>query len=450
MSNISFARADITLQIDAEGIIEDAAVSEELGSEDVLSWRGRRWDETVTDVGGEKIKRMLEDAQKSGLSAFRQLTQCFPSGLEVPIEYTAISRSDGTTIAVGKNLMAMAELQSKLIAAQEAMERDYWKLREVETRYRFLFDASNEAVLLIDAENLTVIEANPAAVRAMGIESVGREIFPEIQDDEHEQLRGMLMRVRENGTTPRQILHFGANREPWVVHASLMAAQSKRMFLLQLAPVGSTPAANPSETPVVIDSLIQRAPDGFVVVDESGTVLKANQAFLDLVQIGAENAVVGQNLGQWIGRPGADFSVLLAAIRRNDRARLFNTNLIGELGTEAEVEISAVEDTSTNKVRFGLWIRDVSQRISAPEQGNQLGALYGSLTDRIGKTTLKELVRETADVVERHYIDAALELTNGNRTAAAQLLGLSRQSLYSKISRHEIDGTSSEGRRDND
>ena len=113
-------------------------------------------------------------------------------------------------------------------------------------------------------------------------------------------------------------------------------------------------------------------------------------------------------------------------------------------------KISAVEDTSTNKVRFGLWIRDVSQRIPAPEQASQLGTLLDSLTDRIGKTTLKGLVRETADVVERHYIDAALELTNGNRTAAAQLLGVSRQSLYSKISRHEIGGTSSEGRRDND
>ena len=57
-------------------------------------------------------------------------------------------------LAIGKNVQAVAELQSRLIAAQQAMERDYWKLREIETRYRVLFDASNEAVLLVAAAEL--------------------------------------------------------------------------------------------------------------------------------------------------------------------------------------------------------------------------------------------------------------------------------------------------------
>jgi DNA-binding NtrC family response regulator len=38
--------------------------------------------------------------------------------------------------------------------------------------------------------------------------------------------------------------------------------------------------------------------------------------------------------------------------------------------------------------------------------------------------------------VEQAYIKAALELTAGNRTAAAQLLGVSRQSLYAKLNRY--------------
>ena len=44
------------------------------------------------------------------------------------------------------------------------------------------------------------------------------------------------------------------------------------------------------------------------------------------------------------------------------------------------------------------------------------------------------------DIVEQHYIEAALELTRGNRTAAAELLGLSRQSLYAKLNRYGLDG----------
>lgn len=59
-----------------------------------------------------------------------------------------------------------------------------------------------------------------------------------------------------------------------------------------------------------------------------------------------------------------------------------------------------------------------------------------SLTKQIGKTTLRKLVDDTIAVVEQRYIEAALDLTGGNRTAAAELLGLSRQSLYVKLSRY--------------
>ena len=61
--------------------------------------------------------------------------------------------------------------------------------------------------------------------------------------------------------------------------------------------------------------------------------------------------------------------------------------------------------------------------------------------------TLKELVRETTDVIERLCIEAALELTGDNRASAAEMLGLSRQSLYSKLRRFGL-GDSRFGRRD--
>jgi DNA-binding NtrC family response regulator len=41
-------------------------------------------------------------------------------------------------------------------------------------------------------------------------------------------------------------------------------------------------------------------------------------------------------------------------------------------------------------------------------------------------------------VIERLCIEAALELTGDNRASAAEMLGLSRQSLYSKLRRFGI------------
>ena len=50
---------------------------------------------------------------------------------------------------------------------------------------------------------------------------------------------------------------------------------------------------------------------------------------------------------------------------------------------------------------------------------------------------------ETTDVIERLCIEAALELTRDNRASAAEMLGLSRQSLYVKLRRYglgDLDG----------
>ena len=51
---------------------------------------------------------------------------------------------------------------------------------------------------------------------------------------------------------------------------------------------------------------------------------------------------------------------------------------------------------------------------------------------------LKDLVRETTDVIEKLCIEAALDLTGDNRASAAEVLGLSRQSLYVKLRRYGL------------
>lgn len=52
-----------------------------------------------------------------------------------------------------------------------------------------------------------------------------------------------------------------------------------------------------------------------------------------------------------------------------------------------------------------------------------------------GGLPLKDLVRDATAVLERTCIEAALRLTGDNRSAAARMLGLSRQSLYIKLGR---------------
>ena len=435
MSGASLAQPDITLRLDDDGVIREAALSNGIQEQGLDTWVGRPWLETVADAGGEKIRRMLQDAASSGVSAFRHVVQRFPSGRELPIEYTTIrlAGKNGGLVAIGKSLQAVAELQTRLIAAQQATEREYWKLRDVETRYRLLFDASTEAVLMIGGEDLRIVEANPAAVRALGL-APGWEFPGELPHGEREAFDAMLQRVREQGRAPGIVLHLGANLAPWAVRASLMAAEPGPRFLLHIAPAGGRPAENMAAA-LPLDELIARLPDGFAVVGPDGTVLRANQAFLDLVQAGADGAVRGQFLGQWLSEPGADAAVLLANVQRHGNVRLFQTTLFGELGLETSVEVSAC-GSGTGEFRYvAVLVRDVRRHLIDPT-APPLDSVMADVSDNLGRIPLLQAVKTAADTVERHMIRAALERVDGNRTAAAELLGLSRQSLHTKLNRH--------------
>ena len=62
----------------------------------------------------------------------------------------------------------------------------------------------------------------------------------------------------------------------------------------------------------------------------------------------------------------------------------------------------------------------------------------------MGRVPLKDIVRETTDLIEQLCIEAALELTGDNRASAAEMLGLSRQSLYVKLRRFGMSDASAE------
>ena len=142
----------------------------------------------------------------------------------------------------------------------------------------------------------------------------------------------------------------------------------------------------------------------------SHAILRANRAFLDMVQMGSETSLLGNPLGRWLGRPGADLTVLLANVLRLGAVRLFSTTLHGEHGTEVEVEISANGNTATSPAYIGVFLRDIGRRLSTEGQAGGVAQWLDFLTKQVGKTTLRKLVDDTVEVVERHYILAALEL----------------------------------------
>lgn len=450
MAAVPTVQPDITLLLDMEGVIREATLSPAMKGESVDGWLGRSWVEVAGAMGGDKVKRMVDDARVSGISAFRQINQRFPSGLEIPMEFTTVLLGGRAgMLAIGKNLQAVAELQSRLIAAQQTMERDYWKLREIETRYRLVFDASNEAVIIVSAANLRIVEANRTAVEALNSsrrrneDLAGRDLLHDVAAEDRDAVREMLSGIRERGKALSILVHLGADKKPWMLRGSLMTAEQGHVFLLQFAPANTALAPTELAEHSSVEDLVDCLPDSFVALDAAGIIRHANQAFLDLVQLGSKASAVGESLGRWLWQPGADLNALLANIQRHKTVRLFTTSIRGELGTETEVEISAGTGAGEQS-QIGVLLRNVSRRLPSGNESDFLRTALGSMSEQIGKSSLRSLVQNTVSIVEQHYVKQALELAGGNRSATAELLGLSRQSLYAKLNRYGLENKGSE------
>jgi transcriptional regulator PpsR len=139
--------------------------------------------------------------------------------------------------------------------------------------------------------------------------------------------------------------------------------------------------------------------------------------------------------------------VLLAQLRDHGSVRMFVTTLRGATGSSADVEISAVAMPGTEPPCYGFTVRDIGPRVNAAQRtAPPLTRSVEQLTELVGRVPLKGIVRETSEIIERLCIEAALELTNDNRASAAEMLGLSRQSLYVKLRRYGLgDLVDSEG-----
>ena len=221
--------------------------------------------------------------------------------------------------------------------------------------------------------------------------------------------------------------------EAVILTPTLFRSAGDRMLLLRLEPQSAAPAA-PDALGRNLAALYQAGPDAMVFIQSDGVILSANEAFLDLIDATHDLNVKGRSLAEYFSRGTVDLKVLTENALRSGRMRLYPTKLAGEYGSPRSVEIAATTiETGVGHV-FALVIRDASRietmrPVSTPVTDDNVR----SVMELVGSATLKEIVAETTNVIERMCIETAVELTMNNRVAAAEMLGLSRQSLYVKL-----------------
>lgn len=437
------ASSDLALIVDHDGIIRNVSVGESLQSQP--GWNslvGKRWSETIAQDSQSKVEQLLTEARAGTVGRSREINQQADGAGRVPFRFSAVPLDDSQrVVALGRDLSALSTLQQQMVSSQQAMDREFGRLRQAETRYRLLFQVCSEAVLVADAASQKIIEVNPAA-EAMLEEAaaalLGRPLGDIFEGAGWTAVQGLLAAVEAGGRPADVQVSIGDGARSVLVAASLFRQSGSTLLLLRLRQPGvaQEPAGSrTSRMMAVLDTL----PDGFVVTGEDGRILCANTAFCDMVQQVNEAQVVGQPLERWLGRPGVDLNILMANLREHGSVRNFSTLLRGDYGAPQEAVVSAVAATDAKVPCLGFTIRAVPVRLAVvPFSGLTMLRSVDQLRDLVGRVSLKEIVRECSDLIERLFIEAALKVSGDNRASAAQLLGLSRQGLYSKLRRYGL------------
>ncbi len=356
-------------------------------------------------------------------------------------------KSEEQLVMVARDLGSMAKMQQKLMDTHRSMERDYLRLRHMESRYNALFESSSEPIVIVDLTTKKINQANSAAAKALLLDDpkkiLGSDFASHFSDENRDELESLLGMAQTQGKVKNLKVKSLASDLDFNLVSTLLVQEGGAHLMVRLNVKSTAPSANLSQlTQAWFSDALEKAPYGFVVTDASGIVLSANEEFVTLSGSFAKAQVLGKPLESWLSRGGVDWGVLVNNLKQMSSLRNFATELLTPSSLTVEVEISA-STLSTDEKRYAFFIRDV-HRLSQtdPVASSSMAGSVSQLAQLVGRMPMKDIVGETSDMIEKMCIQSALELTQNNRASAAEMLGLSRQSLYVKLHRYGMTDSS--------
>ncbi|MEY3913791.1 MAG: hypothetical protein RL442_1056 [Pseudomonadota bacterium] len=433
--------SDIALVITHQGTVQSVSVGwDELAVLGCSDWIGRPWADTVTSESRIKITDMLASPSNGQRGRWRQVNHPSSQGREIPLEYTVLQINDKLLLALGRGMEAVASLQQRLIESQQKLERDYQRLRHMEGKSRILFETATEPSFTVDGATQRVLELNPSAQALLGQGTKrlqDRDVLECFEPASHDEVLSLLRMAQATGRVEMGRARVLDHDKEVTLSAKAFPSDQGAQVLLRCLGQESRPHQDPQESDRAwMQEALERAPDGWILADRQGVILSANAEFLS--QMGAISLaqLQGQPLERWLERGSVDWGVLQTNVRQLGYVRNFATELKTFSGLNLAVEITALT-LSDPQANWMLYVHDIHRlrQANSPAKAAGMADSVAQLAQLVGRMPMKDIVGETNEMIERMCILAALDLTRNNRASAAEMLGLSRQSLYVKLRR---------------
>ena len=439
MMDVVAATCDLAIVCSADRRVMSiiASPSTALGAR-AANWPGTKLEDLLASESWAKLKARLDEAPSGvGVVHALELNHADSVTFPYPIKYSlTMLSSDGTFLMAGRDLRSLAEVQQQLVQAQLAIERDYEAQREVETRYRVVLEVNDSRVMIVSMATGRIVDMNAAAAQMIGAargDLLQTPLANEFEGRRRGELLENLVKVSGDAETEPVELTVRRTRQRVLVRPTLFRASGDRLLLCRFDLSDSVKAESDSLNDAMT-RLFHGGVEAIVFMEPDGRIKAANEAFLNLTDGSGVASVVGRSFADFLSRGTVDLRVILDNAKRVGHLRHFATRLNTDYSGQVSVELSAIQLQDKGRSTIALVIRDST----AAESMRLPGSLAGNeglrnVMQLVGYSTLKDIVAETTEIIERMCIETALELTRNNRVAAAELLSLSRQSLYVKL-----------------
>ncbi len=437
-NTIARVASDIALVIDKDGVISAVAEGQAVQAQGCGDWVGQRWVDTVTVSTRGKIQSLLDEVTNEGVvSRRREVSHPAQGGQELPLTWAAIRLgADGPVLAVGRDLRAVAAIQQRFVEAQQDMERHFWSRRQAESRYQLLFQVANDAVLVLDALNLKVLEANAASAALLGYEPgliQGRALSESLPPSARAAVLELLATARSSGRAGE--IRVRAPAGALDISATPFRADEAQLILVRAR----------REDAVSADSLalarmaefVETTPDAVVITDSAGAILMANPAFLRLAHQANELALRGRPMSELLLDADGGWAQMIARVRSAGIVSSASLEVGSPNGEPQTVQVTAALMTDGEQACLGFILRPGGPAMPLRTAGDDVLA---GLLDQVGQVPLADLLVEVAHRAERQLIANALLRSSGRRDVAAEALGMTSEALGLRMQRHGLSG----------
>jgi transcriptional regulator PpsR len=430
-STVVRVAGDIALVIGDDGVIRTVAEGAAALHQEGQQWVGRPWVDTVGQSARKKVELLLHEAQQHGVSQRRELNHPSPNGGDIPFSWAAVRLgSRGPVLAVGRDLRAIGAIQQRFLDAQQELEREYWLRRQTESRYRQLFQVAQDAVVVLDAATLTVLEANPAAgplFETPGATMTGHTLNRWLESSARASLDELLITARATGRAAEVRLRVVGSGTAIDLSATPFRAEEQHCLLLR----ARRAVASATDPQAVLD-FVSQTPDAVVVTDSAGRVLWSNAAFVELCEAPSESRLRGRQLADALGGDPLQWSTLLARVRTRGIVGHATVALRTPGSPALMTSVSAALLAEGDQEHIGFTLRPAT--LAAPVgSATELALDVTQLVDRLGQLSLPELLSEASRMAELHFIQAALRSSGGQLDAAAATLGMKVPALLLRM-----------------